>query len=107
MSHYAIIEKALDEREHNQRNELRKVIKKIHQVKELSRDIRDELDIQDECIEDLEFSVDSATETVVSVTERVKRFMGNAGEGWHAFTVVVLLFVFITVCFLVVLIGGL
>ncbi len=82
------------------------VLKKIRKVGELAENMRDELDVQVECIEDLESSVGNARVTVVSVTERIKRLAAASGVCCHAAVVGGLLAVFVVVCAVTILIGG-
>jgi len=105
MSHFSQIEKALDNREREQRAKMRKVVQKIHAVKELAGNIGDELDLQEETIEDLGVAVDNAKNTVVGVTERLKRLIESSGIKWHACAVIILGVVFFVVCVVTVLIG--
>lgn len=94
-----------DDREAKQRNALKKINQKLKGVKIISEDMRDELDVEEECIEDLEVAIENASETVVSATDRVKRLQNTSGAKWHIIAVSVLCMIFVVVCVMTILLS--
>lgn len=94
-----------DDREQKQQKSFKKVLEKIKTVQCQTSDMRDELDLEEETIEDLDYAINNASGTVNSATARVKQLQETSGVRWHMAFVVVLLIVFVSVSATIILIG--
>lgn len=100
-----MLEMEFDSREEKQRKAMKQILQKTRTIKALTEDIGDELDLEEECIEDLGVAIDNAKDTVVDGTHRIKRLQDMSGCGWHIAAVVILVGVFCAVCAITVLVG--